>query len=392
MIRKFGITNYKNFKDTLMVDFTKVGGYKFNEDCIANGYIGKAIMYGRNATGKTHLGEAIVDIVDVLRGSSKGIRFISGVPEGILNADSKDEYATFFYEIQLNEDLIVYEYGKDRLGNIIKERLFINNDAIYTIDRSNNQYEFSRLDAVGAETIQLDKYLAMIQDDSKIDMEEELSGDIPFIRYLLYNSALLDTSVLVRFEKFVSGMRKYTVSDQQYSRRRPPLNQYFTEFLSRNNNLKDFEMFLNTMGVECKLQLKEIAEDQKELYFVHNRLIPFFRTASSGTLSLVDFYRRFVISMSTTSFIYMDEFDAFYHYEMAEGIVEYLKKRYPDIQIILTTHNTNLMTNHIMRPDCLFILSQKGTLTALCDATERELREGHNLEKMYIAGEFEKYE
>ena len=50
------------------------------------------------------------------------------------------------------------------------------------------------------------------------------------------------------------------------------------------------------------------------------------------------------------------------------------------------------MTNKIMRPDCLFILSSRGTLTALCDATERELREGHNLEKMYISGEFEKYE
>ena len=41
---------------------------------------------------------------------------------------------------------------------------------------------------------------------------------------------------------------------------------------------------------------------------------------------------------------------------------------------------------------CLFILSREGNLTALCNATQRELREGHNLEKMYISGEFEKYE
>jgi hypothetical protein len=50
------------------------------------------------------------------------------------------------------------------------------------------------------------------------------------------------------------------------------------------------------------------------------------------------------------------------------------------------------MTNRIMRPDCLLILSSRGTLTSLCNATERELREGHNLEKMYISGEFERYE
>ena len=70
----------------------------------------------------------------------------------------------------------------------------------------------------------------------------------------------------------------------------------------------------------------------------------------------------------------------------------FFKTKYPKCQLIMTSHNTNLMTNKIMRPDCLFILSSRGTLTALCDATERELREGHNLEKMYIRGEFEKYE
>ena len=73
-------------------------------------------------------------------------------------------------------------------------------------------------------------------------------------------------------------------------------------------------------------------------------------------------------------------------------MIAFLKGKYPDSQIVMTTHNTNLMTNRIMRPDCLFILSAFGTLTPLCDATNRELREGHNLEKLYISGEFEAYE
>ncbi|MGL5259781.1 MAG: AAA family ATPase, partial [Lachnospiraceae bacterium] len=165
----------------------------------------------------------------------------------------------------------------------------------------------------------------------------------------------------------------------------------FYKILDTENELIDFQEFLNTMGIKCELLLKPLPDGQKELYFKHKRLVPFFETASSGTLSLIELYRRILIGRKS-SILYMDEFDAFYHYEMAENVIRFFKMKYPECQIIMTTHNTNLMTNRIMRPDCLFILSQKGTITALCDSTERELREGHNLEKMYISGEFEKYE
>ena len=82
----------------------------------------------------------------------------------------------------------------------------------------------------------------------------------------------------------------------------------------------------------------------------------------------------------------MYEFDAFYHYELSESIVAMLEKM-PDTQVILTSHNTNLLSNRIMRPDCYFILTGE-RITNLANATTRELREGHNLEKLYMSGEF----
>lgn len=166
----------------------------------------------------------------------------------------------------------------------------------------------------------------------------------------------------------------------------------FFKSLETPGALKDFEDFLNVMGIECRLVLAKLPDGQLELYFSHNKLVPFFENASSGTLALVNLYRRFVSILRSASFMYLDEFDAFYHYEMSENVIKFFKKKYPNCQIIMTSHNTNLMTNRLMRPDCLFILSRTGTLTALCNATRRELREGHNLEKMYISGEFEKYE
>ncbi|MCG8643629.1 MAG: ATP-binding protein, partial [Desulfobacterales bacterium] len=84
--------------------------------------------------------------------------------------------------------------------------------------------------------------------------------------------------------------------------------------------------------------------------------------------------------------MFIDEFDAYYHYELAESIVFMLEKM-ADIQVILTSHNTNLLTNRIMRPDCYLILT-KDKLVSIANATDRELREGHNLEKLYMSGEF----
>lgn len=165
----------------------------------------------------------------------------------------------------------------------------------------------------------------------------------------------------------------------------------FYERLEDKEALTDFEAFLNAMGVECKLQLITLPDGRKELYFVHETPVPFGASASSGILALMNLYIQLMF-WKEMSFLFIDEFDAFYHYEMSETVVKFFKKKYPNCQVVMTTHNTNLMTNRLMRPDCLFILSRDGRLTALCDATSRELREGHNLEKLYISGEFDKYE
>ena len=195
----------------------------------------------------------------------------------------------------------------------------------------------------------------------------------------------------MRMEAYVKGMRMFRTENALPSTGRL-VKDIFFEKLAKNGEIERLEEFLNAMGVECKLWLDKLPDGKKELYFKNEKLLPFYENASSGTLALVELYRRLNMYVEPTSFLYMDEFDAFYHYEMAENVVKYLKMAYPQCQIIMTSHNTNLMTNRLMRPDCLFILSRDGKLTALCNATLRELREGHNLEKMYISGEFEQYE
>ena len=62
MLKKFTLKNYKNFKDEISIDFENTAGYQFSTDCITDGIISKMLIYGRNATGKTNLGKALIDI------------------------------------------------------------------------------------------------------------------------------------------------------------------------------------------------------------------------------------------------------------------------------------------------------------------------------------------
>ncbi len=382
MLKKFTLKNYKNFKDEISIDFEDTAGYQFSTDCITDETISKMLIYGRNATGKTNLGKALTDICTAIFGGRPYVD--TGV---FLNADSIDQMAIFSYEFRFEDNELVYRYARFSNQELKDEELRINGKVIFCCDFENNKFDFKNLEYINAETASIDRYLQSI-DMGDLGLQEP---KLPFLRWLISNVALSNDSVLIKLANYVRRMLMITAGNAILRMPRRT-NDSFYELLEGSNRLKDLEDFLNEMGIECKLVLQKLPDGQRELYFGHEKLVPFYETASSGTLALVDLYRRLIPKSWAPSFIYLDEFDAFYHYEMAEKVVNFFKRRYPKCQIIMTSHNTNLMTNRLMRPDCLFVLSSTGTLTALCNATERELREGHNLEKMYISGEFDKYE
>lgn len=386
MLKLFKVRNYKNFKDEVVIDFGKVGGYQFSTECVANECINKMIIYGMNATGKTNLGKAIRDIVFILY---EGYDYRA---DNIINADSEEKAAFFYYKFEFNEKEIEYHYSRLAGGTLTEEKLYIDKKLIFACDFEQKRFNFDNLNYIKAETINVERYIRSVKDEN--GLHEMMGNQIPFLRWMINNTAFDPNSVLLKLSHYIDNMGMVNVSTSisgLYSRK-DGLIDYFYELLEEKNALVELEEFLNVMGVKCELVLKTLPDGQKELYFKHKKLIPFYETASSGTIALMNLYQRFVLPSSKASFMYVDEFDAFCHYEMARKLVEYFKNHHQETQVIMTTHNTNLMTNRLMRPDCLFILSREGKLTALCDATSRELREGHNLEKMYISGEFQNYE
>ena len=160
------------------------------------------------------------------------------------------------------------------------------------------------------------------------------------------------------------------------------------ESLYESGKIHEFEDFLRKNGIDYKLKYESV-NGQHQLMVVYqneNAKAPFMSIASTGTKTLLLFFYWSISSFSNIKFLFIDEFDAFFHYESAELIVQLLNQE-NSFQCVLTSHNTYLMQNKLTRPDCCFLMTEN-KISSLYNATDREIREAHNLEKMYINGAF----
>lgn len=363
MLKLFEVSGFKNFEKKFTLDFSDARDYKFNSDCIKEELLNTVIIYGKNSVGKSNFGLALFDIVTHL--SEKNVT--PGVYDYYLNINNKEGNAEFRYVFKFEDDEIDYRYKKDSNQSLTYEYISLNSKVLIDYDYTSKSGDVEELKKL-APTLNW-----VFQSDNSI------------LKYFMNNSILEEEHPLRQMMWFVSNMLWFRSLDQnRYIGYKTKSNDYF-DFIFNDDNLHELQTFLHEAGIQENLIVKEDVDGEKRLYFDTATPLPFFKVASSGTKALYTFFYWYKTAKNI-SFLYIDEFDAFYHYELAENIVLMLEKN-TKFQKILTSHNTNLLSNRIMRPDCYFVLTSN-RLTSLANATERELREGHNLEKLYMSGEF----
>lgn len=378
MLRFFSVKNFRQFREELVFDFTNTRDYQFSPKCVKDGLVNKAIIYGKNAVGKTSLMAAMQDIYFTTVG-----RTAVNADYPYRNADSADDETIQFHYIFLLDGVTVdYRYEKTDFAHVVSEKLMFNDTVVFAYSRKNDYYDFNHVDIIGAEQLKWENFRKMGIDGA----DAELMGTLTALRFAYSNTATDEGSLLKKLMNFITRMR-FSISTSTpmvFLSTRSMLNDLVN---AGSDAVHKFETFLNEFGVTCKLTVLKEADGKKHLYFDYKTPLLFLENMSSGTMLLTKFYLQFVFSKPRPSFIFVDEFDAYYHYELSEKIVKLLENEF-DCQVVLTTHNTNLLSNSIMRPDCFLILHD-GKLTPICDATTRELRQGHNLEKLYMSGEFD---
>lgn len=369
MLTKFSVSNFKGFNKEFIFDLSQAQNYNFNKTSVKDGVVNNAIVYGNNGVGKSNLGLAIFDIVAHLTDKEGGNREY----DFFLNAESKESLANFRYEFIFDAIPVVYEYKKKEHKSIISEVLYIDGKVLASINRTENN--IATIELKGAENLR----------------REITNENISLLKYIKNNTVLdtqdKDNITFLNFYKFVEGMLFFkSLEGNSYLGLEVGSRDIQQDIIERNN-VQDFETFLNRAGIKLKLSI--IKRDNQSLlaFDFGDDKIPFYSIASQGTKALTLFYFWFqrLREDSKVSFLFIDEFDAFYHHALSKLIVEELKKT--GIQFVLTTHNTTIMSNELLRPDCYFLMNEQA-IKPLSQATQKEIREAHNLEKMYKSSTF----
>ena len=370
MLRKFSVSGYKNFKDEVTLDLTKVRDYGFNTECITNGLLGKVLIMGANGSGKSNLGYALFDAVYTL--TDKPSCPWQTDAQSFINGDGSSEYAAFKYELQMGDSVINYEYRKTAPYRLTYEKISLDEKVAIEFDHKKNKIISGDLSMVAGEKLSMGQVggslsvIRFIANNTPQKKDSPITFLMDFFSRMLYFKSTQDGNMYIGLERMVESIEPYLI--------RNGLVGGFEKFLRENTELDIKLGIAKTPGMPDIMVQK-----------LRSKSISFPTVASSGTKALELFYywsRRF----DNISFLFIDEFDSFYHFELAEKIVRFLM-RYKDIQTIITSHNTGIVTNRVMRPDC-YLQIKDGRITSFSESTDRELREGHNLEKMLRNGEF----
>lgn len=366
MLKKFSVENFKGFKNKITFDIGSPSNYNFNSEIIENGCVTKGIIYGINSSGKSNLGLAIFDIITHLTDKQKLLPSY----DYYLNMSSKKSFAQFEYIFSFDDHEVIYQYSKNDVNVLKSEKLLIDGKEVICFDFISKQ---GRTLLEGSDTLNVS-----INSDSPISR----------VKYVNNNSILVDNaenSVFKKFFDFVERMLLFYSLDSRGYEGFMNGTESIAEGIVNSGKVKDFQAFLKENGINYEIYPHEI--DGRKTIYCHfeNKDADFFKIASTGTRSLALFYYWY-IRMKNASFVFIDEFDAFYHFELSESVQRHLKK-ISGVQIFTTTHNTDLMSNDLLRPDGYFVLINN-SIKAIADLTDKELRQAHNLQKMYKAGAF----
>lgn len=365
MLTKFSVKNFRGFPKEISWDLSKPSNYEFNPNAIKDGIVKNGIIYGPNGSGKTNFGLAIFDIVNHLSQKWKKPDYY----DNFVYVGKPQNPVEFRYVFRFGTKTVDYAYSKNANGELLMESLAVNRKEVFNRDTYGAKFDTKAFPNVDVKAVRnLNAH----------------ANNFSFVNFLLTSTPLPEDHYLLQLQKFANSMLWFRCLDIREYIGLETNSANIDEYIIRNNLTKDFEAFLQETSGQVFHFDKPDPNDKLLFCLIEGNRVVFHNIASTGTNSLELLYF-WITKMKQAQFVFIDEFDAFYHFKLSFEVCRRLFKL--DSQVFLSSHNTSLMTNDLLRPDCNFLLNNN-MIKPICDCTDKELRWGHSIEKLYRGGTF----
>lgn len=370
MLTSFSVQNFKGFAERIEWKLNAPNNYSFHQEFISEGIVKCGVIYGPNGSGKTNLSLAIFDLVRHL--TQYFVNPDKYLPGLYLTIGSSKNTAEFEYTFKFAQNEVIYKYSKNEANFLISEYLSCNNVRIFEKDGAG---------------LYIDENQYSINDTAKANLINSANG-VSIVNYILNSCPVSESDCLFQLKKFVEGMLWYRCLEERSFIGLEANPASVDAFILENGLTDDFSEFLLRMSGQKYLFAKSIDTEKRLMCIINGKMAPFFPVASTGTHSLHLLYY-WLKKIERATFVFVDEFDAFYHHDLAVTVCKELFTH--QCQAFISTHNTTIMNTDYLRPDTCFLLVDN-QIKPLNECTSKELRYGHNLEKLYRGGAFDVHE
>ena len=432
LLLEFKFSNFRSFYEEQTLSFV-ASPLKGREACVSNvkspladKVLPISILYGANASGKSNTTKALKFMVEQVIGSFSradteqkidrmpfALRRVGFDTPGRFELAFMIESVSYEYGFELNDTIFIKEwlhaypkgsiqkwYRRNQNDYKFSENLRGHKESLKKITPQNSLFLSV---AARSENEQLQKVFNFFKEihfdlNPSVD-EKKLSKNI--------RSNKIDPRTIGFLNAIETGISGYKLVNKKISKDVLELADRFfgdpekftgwIELLAPKNSDKLSDILPNIDLEKAKNEVLSELEKETEVYFTHHGadidlLGIAFKDESEGSKRLVRLVQDAFRALDAGNLFVVDELDASLHTRACSLFVKLFLDS--DInkngaQLFATTHDTNLLSNHIIRRDeAWFVEKDNLGQSKLYSASEFKVRKDQNLEDVYLDDRF----
>lgn len=408
MLVNFKVSNHLSFKGEAKLSLEAAGIKEFSDlNVFEPKYINNqrllksAVLFGANSAGKSNMIKSIEFMQKFVLNSARELQANEPIEVEPFKLNTHTLKQASCFEVEFVFDNKKFRYG----FNITKERIV--KEYLYDIGRSKNHMYFERV---------YDKYLIDTNLKEAIGLETKTRSNALFLSVMAQWNVPLATRILRWFQgiTFLNDINfktyfNNTVNVLSDERKKAQLiklikiaNLGFENVEVRR--LKIDEDVLSGLPDEVRKVLSSKSISKPQVFTLHKRFDEHGKHAgfvqfnlaeeeSLGTQKYFALSGYILDSLLQGTIIFIDELDARLHSFLSSLIIQFFnsaKDNPLNAQLIFSTHNTNLLSEKILRRDQIYFIDKdefgSSRLFTLMDLGRRN---DASFEKEYLSGEYD---